>query len=478
MIRRFARVAVRFLSSAGLAIGLLAFVGVWSALATVIPQGGATTSAIMSWATSHPIFEPAVRVLGLHRAFTSIAFLGSILLLGLSTSVCAWRRTGVALSRSRSLGSASRLGKVQIAESHDLEVTCRPGLSEQDVLSIAAEVLASRGIRAKRGSDFLAAVSAPWTVWGSAVFHWALVALIVVVIAGQALRSEGAMALAVSETKADEPASYLSAVAGPFRSLDRAVRSIRLDALEPDYKSGGIDRGAVPTVSILDGAGTVLVKQRVYPNNMLHSGSLAINAPGVGLAVWLALIDSAGAETGRIVQYVDFSQTAPEGTVPVQGLTSAGAAGSVAMTLKATVPLDRYGAGFGEWIPRKPAARLVVTTEAGKRLLDRVVQPDETAPLPGGGSIRLLGVGWYSRLSLVDDPTIPLIYAVMIIAMLGLTMTVAFRQQLLVACAVDAPDGVKLAIRMRLWRNVPTSRAEIESELVRALGSDKKESAS
>ena len=73
----------------------------------------------------------------------------------------------------------------------------------------------------------------------------------------------------------------------------------------------------MPTVSILDGAGTVLVKQRVYPNNMLHAGSLAINAPGVGLSVWLALLDPAGAETGRVVQYVDFSETAPEGTWPI-----------------------------------------------------------------------------------------------------------------------------------------------------------------
>ena len=112
----------------------------------------------------------------------------------------------------------------------------------------------------------------------------------------------------------------LSLTEGPSGGWNRAVRSIRLDAFEPDYKSGGIDRGAVPTVSILDGAGTVLVKQRVYPNNMLHAGSLAINAPGVGLSVWLALLDPAGAETGRVVQYVDFSETAPEGTVADRAL--------------------------------------------------------------------------------------------------------------------------------------------------------------
>jgi len=469
VIRRLWRTAVRFLSSAGLAVGLLVFVGVWSLLATVIAQGEAANPAVTSWAAAHPFFEPVVRVLGLHVAFTSYLFLGSVLLLEVSTSVCAWRRTKVAVARSRSLRSAVRADRDSIAEGHDLEVACGPGLGESEVLSIAAEAFARQGIKTKRSPGLLAAVSGPWTVWGSPVFHWALVALIVVILAGQLLRSEGAMALAVAETKADEPASYLSVQSGPLRDWSRVQRSIRVDAFDPDYKTGGIDRGAVPTVSVLDGADNVLVKQRVYPNNMLHSGSLAINAPAVGLSVWIALLDADGVETGRIIQYVDFSQETSGGTVPVRELARTDAAGDVVMRLYATVPLDRYQGGYGEWVPDKPSARLVVTTAAGGPLLDRIVRPDEDVALPGGGAIRLLGVGWYSRLSLVDDPTIPFIYAAMTVAMLGLAMTVAFRQQLLVATFIEGPSNPALAVRLRLWRNTPTNRSEIESALAEAL---------
>jgi len=138
------------------------------------------------------------------------------------------------------------------------------------------------------------------------------------------------------------------------------------------------------------------------------------------------------------------------------------------------VPLDRVGGHYGEWIPKQPAARVLVTAAGGASLLDRVLRPGESVDLPGGGSIRLAGIGWYSRLSLVDDPTIPLIYGAMVLAMLGLTLALVARQQLLVATVIEGPDGVALAMNVRLWRNVPASRGEIESELVRALGSAEK----
>jgi hypothetical protein len=121
---------------------------------------------------------------------------------------------------------------------------------------------------------------------------------------------------------------------------------------------------------------------------------------------------------------------------------------------------------------------VLVTSSGGTVLLDHLLRQGEEVALPGGGSIRLAGIGWYSRLSLVDDPTIPLIYAAMIVAALGLTMTLVFRQQLVLATYVEGPDGSILAMRLRLWRNTSTSRGEIESALARALQSHEKESMS
>jgi len=178
---------------------------------------------------------------------------------------------------------------------------------------------------------------------------------------------------------------------------------------------------------------------------------------------------TSGTVSGHFIQPVEFSQTTSGGTDAVLAVTRNQAAGVQALKVFVSVPLDTVGNGYGEWIPATPSARFVVTDAKNTVLLDQVIRPDEDLALPGGGSLRLLGIGWYSRLSVVDDPTIPYIYAAMLIAMLGLTMTVVLRQQLVLATVVDGPDGAVLALRLRLWRNVPTSRSEIEQELRTAL---------
>lgn len=199
MIRKAYRATVRFLKSAGLVSGLLAFIGVWSMVASFVPQGDASTREVAAWAAAHRGIEPVVRAVGLHQAFTGFVFLACVSVLALSTALCSWQRTRVSIGRARTLRKALGADGRSIAEKHDLEIACAPALSESEVLSIASETLA-----------------------------------------------------------------------------------VRLDAFEPDYRTGGIDRGPVPTVSVLDGAGNVIKTQRVYPNMMLHSGSISISAPPAG----------------------------------------------------------------------------------------------------------------------------------------------------------------------------------------------------
>jgi cytochrome c biogenesis protein ResB len=478
MIRKVWRRIERFLTSAGLVIGLLVFVGLWSMAATFVAQGEASIPSVAAWATANPAVESVVRTIGLHQAFTSWVFLVCVLLLGLSTALCAWRRTKVAIRRSRMLRKAAIADGQPAAASHDLEIPCDPDLSGPEVLSIASETLGRLGIRAKRRDDVLAAVSSPLSVWGSPVFHWALLALMLVILTGNLLRSDGLMGIAVGQTKADAPSSYGVIHTGPVHDWSRVQRSFRLDTFEPDFKTGGIDRGPTPTVSVLDGAGNVVITQRVYPNMMLHSGSLSISAPACGLSATISLVNTSGVEAGRSIQLVDFSQTTTDGTVPVEYFTVAESSGKPLLQGGVEVPLDRVGGRFRQGIPSEPKARVVMYSPEGAQVLDSVIKPGEEVALPTGGRLRLIDIGWYSRLSIVDDPTTPLLYVAMAVAMIGLAVAALARQQLLVARVVTGPDGSKLAVQLRLWRNVPTCRAEIAAELAQALGSDEKESVS
>jgi hypothetical protein len=84
--------------------------------------------------------------------------------------------------------------------------------------------------------------------------------------------------------------------------------------------------------------------------------------------------------------------------------------------------------------------------------------------------VRVDSIGYYARLKIVDDwSTIPL-YACLAAATIGLTIAFLARQQIVLAAVIGSPEGARLAVRMRLWRNESSSRGAVERELARALG--------
>lgn len=475
MIRSALRKIIAFLGSARLAIWLLVFVGVWSMLATFIPQGEVSAPDVAAWVVAHPVVAPAVRALGLHQAFSAFVFRIGVVALAMATALCAWRRTKIAIARMRTLRKAMVADAQSLSTDHDLEIACSPTLSEADALSRAAEALEHVGIRTKRRGALLSAVSPGWAVWGSPVFHWGLVAFILVISVGSLQRSEGLMGVAVGETKPDAPESYRVLQAGPLHDWQRVQRSIRVDAFDTDYRTGEIDRGPVPTVSVLDGAGRVIKTQRIYPNNPLQTGSLAIHPAEFGFAATLTVLDAGGVERGRAIQLIDISDEASSGTVPVEPLSFADDAGNQ-LVVSVTVPMERRGGQLS--VPQERIARVAVFTVDGGPVLDRVIGPAEEIALPTGSTLRLDELGFYARLSVVDDPAIPFLYVALAIAMIGLTLAVVVRQQLVLATVVGGEDGPILVAMVRLWRNVPTSRKEVESELARALRGDQEENAS
>lgn len=449
-------------------------------LATAIPQGDPTQHNVEEWAAANAAVEPIVGALGLHGAFGAPVFIVVTVMLGISTMVCSWGRTKLALSRARQLDQARDAGTVQIAESSDFDVLLPEALSDDDVFDCTQETLADLGIRATRDDGTLRAVSPAWSVWGSAVFHWSLVVLVLAVFAGILLRAEGSMAVPVGDAKPDQEASYLSVKTGPWHNWARVARSIRVDDFDPAVTRGDLEIGAVPTVSVVDEQGRAVVTQQVYPNKKLHAGSLSLYAPECGLSVTLAFIGSNGEERTRVKQLVEFSQEASGGTVPVEPLMARDNSGRVLMRLSATIPLDpdTVRGGYGEWIPKEPRAYVSLVDGSGATLYEGEVTKDRPGPIAGGGEVRLVDIGWFSFLTLVDDPSIPFIYASMIAAMLGLTLSVATRQQLFIATIVDRPEGRSLAVRMRLWRNVPATRDEVREALAGALLPDEERTAS
>jgi cytochrome c biogenesis protein ResB len=476
VIARALRSLARFIASARVATLLIAFVGVWSILASLIPQEVTSGTGVAEWAAAHPLAEPVVQAVGLHHAFTAPVFALCVLLLAVSTALCAWRRTKVAIRRSRTLRSASLSHEQDLAAAHDLEIACDPGLTAPQALSIASETLRRLGIRTTHRDQAIVAVSPAWSAWGSPLFHWALLALIVTMLVGNMARASGLMGLAVGQAKPDQPASYgdRAVFAGPLHDWGSVQRTIRVDAFEVNYKTGGVDRGPTPTVSVLDAEGRVLKSQRVYPNETLKLGSLAIYPADYGLAALVSLVDTSGAETRRSAELLDFSAKAQGGTTPVEPLVVFDETGAARLKVRISVPLDSVRGGLIARLPDTIRARVVVSDLDDRPLLDQELRPGDELPLPVGGALRLLDVTYYARLQLVDDPSIPYLYAVAIVAMIGLGIATLTRQQIVAATVIETPDGRRLAVRMRLWRNVTSSKGEMQTELTQALGGTEK----
>jgi cytochrome c biogenesis protein ResB len=471
VIRRLWHEAAKLLSSARTATWLLAVLGVWSGVATLIPQGDATTKTVASWAAANPVIELPVRLLGLHQAFSSVVFTLLVVALGLCTAVCAWRRTRAATRRAHALSEAAASNESFVAARHDLEIVCRPGLVPSEVISAASDALKPLGVRAKRRGNLLSEVSPVWSVWGSPVFHWGLLIILLALLFGGLQRSEGMMQVPVGQAKADAPASYESIHFGPLRDWRVVQRSIRVDGFSPNLRTGGIDRGPTPVVTVLDSAGAVLKTQEVYPNRPLQIGSLTIHPSDYGLVAGVSRISSAGVETGRAYALIDFSQNATDGTVPAAGyLSLSDASGKPEFKVFITVLLPGKPGQFLQDLPADPMARIVVTRLDGTAVIQRIVAPGQNVPLPTGGSLHLGYLGYSAQIVVVDDSSVPFLYVGLFVSLVGLAITVFSRQQIFLAVPMEGPDGVKIAVTVRMWRNASSSRSEIEAELARALG--------
>ena len=191
------------LASPRLAVALLVALGVYSFIGTLVPQGRDTAAVVRQWDTAHVGLAPLVGVLGLHQAFSSPVFVALAILLACATAVCAWRRTAVARRRSSALRALRRGETAKAVASPTFAIETEADRSE--AIDRAESALREAGLGAKRAGDTLVLASNPATVWGSTVFHWALVALLAVVVLSALVRSDGLIGIPRGESRSDVP---------------------------------------------------------------------------------------------------------------------------------------------------------------------------------------------------------------------------------------------------------------------------------
>ncbi len=442
---------------------LLLIVGVWSFIGTIVPQGDAKTTAVAEWALAHPLAEGVAAISSLHRAYSSPIFVAMLLLLAASTMVCAWRRTKVATHRNRLLRGISVADARQLAARPTFSVEV-PAADAQEPLVAVSGAFRGTGLRVRERDGMVVAVSRPWAVFASPVFHWALFALILVMFVVQMTRAEGLMGVPVSDSRPLTAESYGLLEQGALHRFRQPPLAIRVDRIDREYIIDAIDRGPAPTVSILRPDGSVAASQVLYPNNPMRYGSLLIHPGEIGLSPSFALVSKDGKAGERINLIVDVDDTTASGSTAAEFTLDSPDPAEAAVLGSVTVPLKQIQAASGSSQTAAPQATFLLRPEGGGPVIaDKTLFAGDEIELPDGSKLRLLGVGSYARLSVVDDPSIPLVYALLVVALAAVSVAILGRQSLAVVAVRSDETGSRFVdVWFRDWRanKIRTEQAE------------------
>lgn len=405
-----------------LAVWLIGGITVYAMLATLIPLGAAESPDVQVWASAHPVLERFVAATGMHLPFRQPLFVIASVLLLVNTAGCSWERTVGAM---RALGRGGRLTPGILTRLNEAPTfTVRIEGDTSSALHAVARVLRESRQRSVVGPKALTSFSFIPGFLGSPLFHWGLVAIFLFVGAGQLTRSEGYVDVVSGGSVVENEEAYLGD--GPLRGPlfgGYTGLTISVTDVERGATIDGIARGDVPTVRVQDG-GVILAEGRVYPNNPLSVGSLVIHRKDSGPGMRGTLVVPGALNT--LPFEVPFPGDVMEGTVQPRTIRTTLAGEEVVIELR----------------PIK-GARVAVRILSPKTLStgSATAGEGESAKLPGGMVLTVDELTSYARLTVVNDWSVPYIYAALVLASIGMTIGLVWPPREVYARVADDTEG-------------------------------------
>lgn len=294
------------------------------------------------------------------RPFASWPFAVLVAWVAASTAVCAWDRTASAARSARS--------------------------------------------RSERWSHRLGLV-------GSPLMHWGLVALIASAAWGQLVRHEGVVLLFAGQPITDEAAAYTGTrSAGPLFADRYSRTEFTLAEARRTLEVDGVERGASPLVEARTPTGAT-ARGWVYPNAPLRVNGLTVNRAetGPGVILWVAPTTPATESAG--------------------GAPGPDEAGAVRLPLRATADggyrteaeLDSPETGpFALAVEQRPGSRIALSVDAEPPVELGV---GESATVRGV-TLRFDNPTTWATVIVVNDPSVPWLYASMWAVVAGALLSV------------------------------------------------------
>ncbi len=433
---------------------LLAATAAWAVLGTVVPQGSLDAEAARAWGARWPTLAALASAAGLDSAFSAPVFLAALAYLGVATAVCAWERTREA---------ARVWGRGGVTEPEAARALERPHLSVPSVrFEEVLDALRRTGLReaesASEGATAL--VAGRWGLLGSPVFHWALAALFIVVAAGRLTRSEGFVIVPVGEPVAHAREAYaqLDEAVFPPGFHDVELELVRIDR---GYVAGGVPRGDVPVVAARDDRGG-RPAQPVHANNPLRHGPLTVHDKALGVFAEMTFIAPSGQSAS---QRVFFDRTEATRT-PTAELALTGDSGEDELVLAVTGLLSE----------RAPTVLVEVSDASTGETLDRATLAEgDRAGVGEAGEVRFSDAGSHAVLSVVQDWSVPWLYALLTAGTLALAVAVLNPYRRVVVAQGQGPDGPFVGVCTRHARGDAIFREAVRAAVEGRTGATTKE---
>ncbi len=451
----------RALRSRRVALWLIGLLCAYSAAVTLVPQQAMSPEQHARWVADASPVVVVARALGADRAYTSPLFLAMATALAMSTAVCAWERSVRATRSWRDRGLVSDRIRARLESEPDIEVAS--SLPASALADVAAAALTRLGFRVRRGPVLSYAERDAWSLVGSPLFHWSMVALVFVVSLGQLTRWEGLMGVPQTGPVVETEATYRQLDEGPL-ALPHTGWEISVPSVREHMSMRGVEYGFTPTIAVSDGR-RVLARQAVYPNNPLRHGPLLIHLSDHGLAVRVEVVGPDGGSWGVTDRLVDFSDETSSGTLPSAFLVNDVSGQKLADVSLWVEARDRRGV-----LPRlKPPGEVIVIEVSRRDGSTEATRLAQGASVELGEGFRLFvrDFGYYARLSVVRDWSVGWLYALLGIMTIGVTVALMRPFRCVWFMVREEGDGCVLRANVMHYRRDPLFNESIEAALVR-----------
>ncbi len=319
------------------------------------------------------------------------------------------------------------------------------GVAEAEALRRASTALTRLRLRVRHESGLLVGSGGTVGLLGSPLFHWALVGLFVFAGAGQATRYEGYVNMIAGDTFADAPETYSLDLTRAPLSGDWAFTGARLTLARIDFNHslGGEVRGRAPLMQVTR-EGASPRERWVFPNSPLRYGPLLIQRATSGPAL-LGTVETTGT-LGRqpIRLYYDEQSRAPR-------QFSAGPPATATTVTVEVVPVGGQKVG--------------VVVVAPARTATQTIGVGETAILADGATFTVDDLTYYMQLQVVNDWSVPWVYAMFILGIVGMVLTTFVPPRMIHVMMVNSPDGPRLHVVTVHRKNDPAFPRRAERTL-------------